>query len=171
MWFFPLSLLCQIMMVWVHLSTRRSTSLQTIPLLCHPLLPPIKQTQQWASCRPSPPHWPQALTPVLIYTRNPPIPPSPHTLPRTTNMTATAVVEAKQVAPSLTPALSRHHHHHYHLPLRSTPLPPSHLCSTVEHPKKNRWHCVRLTGWRWSSLCHRRKRKEMASHIHHTYQK
>lgn len=133
----------QTMMVWVHLPTRKSTNLLSIPPLSPPHRLCTQQTQQWVFCRPSRPRWPQALTPVLICTRNPPIPLSPRTRQRTRNVTA--VVEAKAATPSRTPALCLHR-----LPLRSIPLPPSHLYSMVGCLKRSRWHCVRLMGWRWN---------------------
>ena len=132
---FLLLSLYQTTMGQVHLPTRRSTSLQTVPLLCRPPHPPTRQIRRWASCRLSPLHWPRVQTPAPTCTRNPPTPPSPRTLPRTANARAAAVVEAKGATPSLTPALCLHRH----LPPKSTPplLPQSRLCSMAELPKRS----------------------------------
>lgn len=121
---------CQTM-VWAHLPTRKNTNLLSIPLPSPPHRLCTRQTQQWVFCRPSRPRWPQALTPVLICTRNRPTPLSPRTRQRTRN--AMALVEAKAATPSLTPALCLHRH-----PLRSIPLPPSRLCSMAGCLKRSR---------------------------------
>lgn len=156
---FPLSSLYQTTMVQVHLPTRKSTSLQTAPLLSPPRPPPTRQIQRWVSCRLSPLRWPQVQTPVPTCTRSPPTPPSHRTLPRTASERTAAAEEAKGATPSLTPAPCPHRHP----PPRSTPRPPpSRLYSTAELPKRSPWRCARRTAWRWSSSCRRRKRKERA---------
>lgn len=127
---------CQTTMVWDHLPTRKSTSLQTAPLLFHPHHPPTQLIQLWVSCRQSPHRWPQVQTPVLICTRNPPIHLFLRTLLRTANVRAVVAVEAKGATPSPTPALCLLHHRR--LPPKSTRPPlQSPPCFMVVPPKKN----------------------------------
>lgn len=125
--------LCQTMIILERLLIRKSTNQQTAPQHYPPPCPPTQQTQQWAFCRPSPPLWPQAQTQAPTCTKNPPIPLSPRTLPRTVNVKA-AAAGAKGVTP-LTLAPCRHHRP----PPRSTPpLPRSHPSSTGELRKRSR---------------------------------
>lgn len=116
-----LPLPCQTTMVWGRRRTRKSTSQPTAPPLCRPRCPPTR-TQPWASCRPSPPLWRPVRTPAPIYTRNPPTPRCPHTLPKTANARA----GARGATPSPSPAPGPHPP-----PLRNTPRPPSPPCSTA----------------------------------------
>lgn len=138
-------------MVWGHRRTRRSTNQLTARLLC--LRP--QWTQQWASCRPSPPLWQLVQTPAPIYTKNPPTPRCLRTLPKSEN----ARVVAKGSTPSLSLAQGPRPR-----PQRNTPRPQSPLCSMAvpptHSPRRSHWRCVRQTGWRWNLSCHRRRRRQ-----------
>lgn len=115
----------------LHLFIRKSTSLQNALHLFIPRHRHIRQIQRWASFRPLPLPLPQAQTPVLICTRNPPTRPSPRTPPKSGSVRAGAAGASKEATPSHTPS--------------PCPLPPrstrhhlqSRLSFMAEFPKKS----------------------------------